>query len=66
MAKKDVTQKIPVGEIEVGATYRTYVKDLVKILDKNEKTEMIILYNISGSHKQWVSFKNIYLIERTH
>ena len=66
MAKKEKKEKLPVSEIFEGATYRTYVLDLVKILKKDDEKEEIILYNISGSHKQWISFKNIYLIERTH
>jgi len=67
MAKKqEKAEKIPVKDLEVGATYRTYVLDLVKILQIDEDRETVVLYNISGAHKQWVSFKNIFLIEKTH
>ena len=67
MAKKKaaaVTKRIDVKDIEVDGTYKTYVKDIVKILKINEDRKQIILYNISGSHKQWVDFRNIYLVER--
>ena len=67
MAKKqEKAEKIPVKDLEVGATYRTYVLDLVKILQIDEDRETVVLYNISGAHKQWVAFKNIFLIEKTH
>ena len=56
--------RIPVSEIVVGGAYKTYVNDIVKILRINEETETITLYNVTGSFKQWTSFKNIYLVKR--
>ena len=55
---------IKVEDIEIGNVYRTHVKDLVKILEINEERESILLYNISGSFKQAVDFKNIALVEK--
>lgn len=64
MAKKTVVTKIPVNELELDGVYKTYVQELVKILKIDEERQEIVLFNISGAHKQWVGFKNIYLTER--
>lgn len=65
MAKKQQSvPKIPVKDMEVDGVYKTYVQEIVKILEINKETETIVLFNISGAHKQWIEFRNIYLIER--
>jgi len=67
MAKKKAkaeVPRIPLDEIEVGGTYRNYVKDLVKIQEIDLERNEIRLYNISGSHRMWVSAKHIYLTTR--
>ena len=69
MAKKkngEVSPKIPVKEIEVDGVYRTWVSDIVKIQKIDEDRQTVVLYNITGSFKQWVAFKNIYLTERLY
>ena len=42
-------------EIVKGGVYRTHVGDLVKILDIDESRDMLCIFNISDSAKQWVS-----------
>lgn len=64
MAKKKVMTKIPVNELEVDGVYRSYVQDIVKILEIKKDTETVVLFNISGAHKQWTEFKYINLVER--
>lgn len=66
MAKKVEVNvnRIPVSELEVNCVYKTYVQELVKILEINNERKSICLYNISGAHKQWVDFKNIYLTNK--
>ena len=69
MAKKKNTNeslapKIPVNEIELGGVYKTYVNELVQVLQINGETNQFLIYNISGAHKQWIDFKYIYLTEK--
>jgi len=68
MAKKKngVTPKIPVSELKINTVYRTYVRDIVKILKINEATKTVVLYNVTGSFRQWVDFKNIYIVEKLY
>lgn len=70
MAKrKGMTEKgerIPVEEIEVDGVYKSYVNDIVKILSIHKDRKQIVLYNVTSAHKQWIDFKNIYLISRIH
>lgn len=66
--KKKETQKqitkIPVEDLEIDGVYRTYVKDIVKVLEINEQTETVKLYNISGAHRQWTKFKYVNIVEK--
>ena len=68
MAKKKselaAEKRIDIKDIVVDGVYKTYVNDIVKVLKVNEETKQFVLMNITGSHKQWTDFKNIYLIER--
>lgn len=67
--KKDESKqvpKIPVNEIEVGGVYKSGVNDLVRIEKIDEDQQKIVLYNISGSHRQWIDFKHVYLIEKVY
>jgi len=66
VSKEKENNNINVEDIEVGCVYRNYVKDLVKILEINKEKQQILLYNISGSFKQWLAFKNIALIEKLY
>jgi hypothetical protein len=65
--KKEETQelpKIPVEEIELGGVYKTAANDIVKVERIDGESKKIVLYNISGAHRQWIDFKHIYLIEK--
>lgn len=62
--KKEDNKFIPIEDIEIGAVYRTHVKDLVKVLDKDEKLQKFKLYNISGAFKQWTDFRNASFVEK--
>lgn len=67
MAKKKKeaqTPKIPVNEIELGGVYKNYVNELVRVEEINTTTNEVVLYNITGSHKQWINFKHVYLVEK--
>lgn len=68
--KKDNTEelapKIPLNEIELGGIYKTAVQDIVRVEKIDGGNEKIVLYNISGAHRQWVDFKYIYLVEKIH
>lgn len=68
--KKDNTEelapKIPVNEIELGGVYKTAVQDIVRIEKIDGENEKIVLYNISGAHRQWVGFGHIYLTEKLY
>jgi len=68
MAKKKAElaaeKRIAVKDIVVDGVYKTYVNDIVKVLQINMDREQFVLMNITGSFKQWTDFKNIYLIER--
>lgn len=55
---------IPVKDLVVNGVYQTWVHDIVKILEINEQTKTVKLYNVSGSHNQWTAFKNINIIKR--
>jgi len=59
--KEDI---IPVKDLVINGVYQSWVQDIVKILKINESTQTITLYNVSGAHKQWTSFKHINLIKR--
>ena len=68
---KEVTTKkekpngfIEVDDVEIGAVYRTHVKDLVKILVRDDKLQKFKLYNISGAFHQWTDFRNIAFVEK--
>lgn len=39
--------------VKEGVTYRSHVGDLVKVLDINEKTNTVRVYNISDSCTSW-------------
>jgi hypothetical protein len=66
MAKKKAERlvKIPIEEIEVNGVYKTYVNDIVKVLSIDKEKEQFVLMNITGSFKQWIDFKNIFLVTR--
>ena len=67
MAKKNENNgKIPVEELKVDGVYKTYVGDIVKILKINNERKEIVLSNVTGAHKQWTSFKNIYIVEQLY
>ena len=70
MAKKKAElaaeKRIDVKDIVVDGVYKTYVNDIVKILKINEDRKQFVLMNITGSFKQWVDFKNIYLVEKLY
>jgi len=70
MAKKKAElaaeKKIDIKDIVVNGVYKTYVNDIVKILRINKEREEFVLYNVTGSHRQWTSFKHIYLVERLY
>jgi len=70
MAKKKETQettnRIPLEEIELGGVYKNYVNDIVKVEKIVGDQEKIIFYNISGAHRQWISFKNVFLVEKVY
>ncbi len=61
---KTVVKNIPLEDLEVDGTYKSYVGDVVKILKIDEKNKTVVLYNVSGSHKQWTSFNYINLVEK--
>ena len=54
MAKKkeETVERIPIEEIEEGATYKTYVNDIVVVRKINKQRKEVIIYNASGDHKQ--------------
>lgn len=56
--------RIDPTELVVDGVYKTWVQEIVKILTIDKEKEKICLYNISGTHKQWVEFKNINLIAK--
>lgn len=56
--------KIPVEDIQVEGVYKTYVGDIIKVLDINKATKTVTLFNITGSFKQWTEFKNVNLIRK--
>ena len=62
--KKEENNFIKVEDITVDGVYRTYVKDLVKIIEINKNRKSISLFNISGSFNQIIDFKNIALVEK--
>jgi len=62
--KETSVERIPLNEIEVGGIYKTFVNELVRIEEIRGKEEKIVLYNLTGAHKQWVDFKHIFLIEK--
>lgn len=71
MAKKKIDidelgPKIPVNEIEIGGVYKTAVQDIVRVEKIDGGNEKIVVYNISGAHKQWIDFKHIYLVEKLY
>ena len=71
MAKKKANtkvkkEKLHLDEIVIGGVYKTYVNDLVKIEQKNDDTEQVVLTNITHAYRQWVSYKNIYLTDRIY
>jgi len=55
---------IAVDDVEINAVYRTHVKDLVKVLAKDETLQKFKLYNISGAYRQWTDFRNIAFVEK--
>jgi len=59
---KNTNNFIPAEDVEIGAVYRTHVKDIVKVLNNNNGK--FKLYNISGAHHLWVDFKNIAFVEK--
>lgn len=59
-------ERIPLDEIEVGGVYKSYANDLVKIEEKNDEREQVVLSNITHAFRQWVSYKNIYLVDRIY
>lgn len=59
-------EKISVEDIEINGVYKTYVGDIVKILEIDNERECITLMNITGSFKQWIDFKNIFLVRRIY
>ena len=58
--------KIPVNEIEIGGVYKSAVQDLVRVESINEETQKIVVYNVSGAHRQWIDFRHIYLVEKVY
>lgn len=69
MAKKKVkaqpkVELINPEDLVVNGVYQTWVQDIVKILKINKSQKKIVLYNVSGSHKQWIEFKNISILKR--
>ena len=70
MAKKKAElaaeKRIDVKDIVVDGVYKTYVNDIVKILKINKDREQFVLMNITGAFKQWVDFRNIYLVEKLY
>jgi hypothetical protein len=47
---------MPDFEIEVGGVYTIYNGELVKVLKLDKDRNEMVLYNISDSHKMWVSY----------
>jgi mRNA-degrading endonuclease RelE of RelBE toxin-antitoxin system len=64
--KESEFSEIQVKDLEIGGVYQNHVKDLVKVLEINNETKTVLFYNISGAHKQWISFKNIALVEKKY
>jgi len=55
--------RIPEEDIKVNKTYLSYVGQLIKVLSYNESTNMLIVYNISESAKQYHDRKNVYFVK---
>ena len=57
----------PEIKLEIGGTYRTHTKDLVKIEEIHEEGQMkgqMYLYNITESCHQWARIKDHRLIAK--
>lgn len=57
---------IPINEIELGGVYRAAVNDLVKVEKIDAGNKKVVLYNITGAHKQWVDFRYLHLVEKVY
>jgi len=70
MAKKkaetDEQKRIPVSELEIGGVYKSAVQDLVRIEKLDEEDQKVVVYNISGAHRMWISMKHIFLVEKVY
>jgi|AntAceMinimDraft_18_1070375.scaffolds.fasta_scaffold89377_2 hypothetical protein len=62
--KVKIIPRIPVKELEVGCVYKSFVLDLVKILEISEERQTVVIFNITGAYRQWKTFKQINLIEK--
>ena len=64
--KESEFSNIEVRDLEIGAVYQNHVKDLVKVLEINNETKVVLFYNVSGAYRQWIDFKNIALVEKKY
>ena len=62
--KKKAKEKIPVEELLVGGTYKTYTGDLVEVRKIDETAEVVTLRNITKSFNLWLPYKHVYLVEK--
>jgi hypothetical protein len=62
----ELAPKIPINQIDLGGVYKTAVQDIVRVESIDGAKNQFVLYNISGAHKQWVDFNNLYLVEKVY